>query len=395
MKIAIIRGPYLNKFEMQNYEPMLDSCDLTAYYCEEMWRTSESVNDLKIPKKKLRSLEGVMGLQVSKVLRYPFGFVGYRHHMIGLEKELKSYGIVHTAETYHAFSYQCIKAKRSYGTKVVVTCWENIPFFNETPNLRGYVKSNYIKKAVRDEADMFIAITERAKEALIYEGVPEEKITVIPVGVDLERFKPRPKDEGTLEDLGLDKNDLVVLFVGVLSIYKGTYELVYAAKRLFLDKDLDFIKEHLKFVIVGSGGGEQRIKKLVKKLGISNHFVFAGHQPYMQIHRFYSIADVFTLPSKPIKTWQEQFGMVFAEAMASGLPIVSTLCGSIPEVLGDTAVLVQPADAYSLYKGLKRVIIDDELRKGLRIEARKRAEENFNPQKIADRILEVYEKVMD
>ena len=117
MKIAIIRGPYLNKFEMQNYEPMHDSCDLTAYYCEEMWRTSESVKDLKIPKKKLRSLEGIPGLQVSKVLRYPFGFVGYRHHMIGLEKELKSYDIAHPAETYHAFSYQCIKAKRKYGTK--------------------------------------------------------------------------------------------------------------------------------------------------------------------------------------------------------------------------------------------------------------------------------------
>ncbi len=394
MKIAIIRGPYLNKFDMQNFEPMLDSCDLTAFYCEEMWRTSESVKNIKIPKKKLRSLEGVMGLQVSKVLRYPFGLIGYRHHMIGLENELKSYDIAHPGETYHANSYQCIKAKRRCGTKVVVTCWENIPFFNETPNLRGYVKSNYIKKAVREEADLFIAITERAKEALIYEGVPEEKITVIPAGVDLERFKPRPKDNEILESFGLYKGDFIILFVGVISVYKGIYELIYAAKRLFLDKDLDSVKERLKFVIVGNGEEEQRIKKLVKKLGIFEHFVFAGHQPYMQIHRFYSIADVFTLPSKPIKTWQEQFGMVFAEAMASGLPIVSTLCGSIPEVLGDAAVLVQPADAYSLYQGLKKVIINDELRGELRLRARKRAEENFNPEKIAMRIKEEYEKIM-
>jgi glycosyltransferase involved in cell wall biosynthesis len=394
MKIAIIRGPYLNKFEMQNYEPLLNSCDLTAYYCIDTFRPPESLKDISIPKKRLKSLEGIMGYRVSKVLRYPFGFIGYRHHMIGLEKELKSYDIAHTAETYHAFSYQCVKAKRKYGTKVVVTCWENIPFFNETPNLRGYVKSNYIKRAVRDEADLFIAITERAKEALIYEGVPEEKITVIPAGVDLERFKPRPKDKEILEKLGLDQKDFVILFVGVLNIYKGIYELVYAAKRLFLDKDLDFVKEHLRLVLVGSGDEEQRIKKLVKKLGISEFFVFAGHQPYMQIHRFYSIADVFTLPSKPIETWQEQFGMVFIEAMASGLPIVSTLCGSIPEVLGDAAVLVQSADAYSLYQGLKKIITNDELRAGLRLRARKRAEENFDPEEIAGKIIEVYEKVM-
>jgi glycosyltransferase involved in cell wall biosynthesis len=229
---------------------------------------------------------------------------------------------------------------------------------------------------------------------LIYEGVPEEKITVIPAGVDLERFKPRPKDKEILEKLGLDQKDFVILFVGVLNIYKGIYELVYAAKRLFLDKDLDFVKEHLRLVLVGSGDEEQRIKKLVKKLGISEFFVFAGHQPYMQIHRFYSIADVFTLPSKPIETWQEQFGMVFIEAMASGLPIVSTLCGSIPEVLGDAAVLVQSADAYSLYQGLKKIITNDELRAGLRLRARKRAEENFDPEEIAGKIIEVYEKVM-
>lgn len=394
MRVAIIRGPYLNKIEMQNYEPLLSSCDLTAYYCVDTFRPSESLKDIKIPMKKLISLEGVLGYQVSRVLRFPLGFIGYRHHMIGLEKELKSYDIAHPIETYHAFSYQCIRAKRRCGIKVVVTCWENIPFFNETPNLRGYVKANYIKKAVRSEADMFIAITERAKEALIYEGVPEEKITVIPAGVDLERFKPRPKDKEILEKLGLSEDDFIVLFVGVLNIYKGIYELIYAAKRLLIDNDLDFIRERLKFVLVGRGEEERRIKNLVRRLGIPEFFVFAGHQPYMQIHRFYSIADVFTLPSKPIETWQEQFGMVFTEAMASGLPIVSTFCGSIPEVLGDSAVLVQPADAHDLYKGLKMIITDDKLRKELRMKARRRAEDMYDPKKIAKRILEVYEMVV-
>jgi starch synthase len=395
MKIAVIRGPYLNKIEMQNYEPLLTSCDLTAYSCIDTFRPAESLKDIKIPKKKLTSPEGILGYQMSKVLRYPFGFVGYRHHMIGLEKDLKSYDIANTEETYHAFSYQCIKAKRRYGTKVVVTCWENIPFFNETPNLRGYVKANYIKKAVRDEADLFIAITERAKEALLYEGVPPEKITVIPAGVDLERFRPRSKDKEIIEKLGLNEDAFIVLFIGVISIYKGIYELIYAVKRLLLDEDLDFIKERLKVVIIGRGEEERRIKKLVEKLGLSEHIVFAGYQPYLQIHRFYSIADVFALPSKPIESWQEQFGMVFTEAMASGLPVVSTLSGSIPEVLGDSAVLVQPADAYSLYQNLKKVIIDDELREGLKLKARKRTEEIFNPKIVAAKILKAYEMVME
>ncbi len=393
MRVAIIRGPYLNKIEMQNYESLLGSCDLTAYYCVDTLRPSESLKDIKIPMKRLRSLEGVMGYQASRVLRFPLGFIGYRHHMIGLEKELKSYDIAHPIETYHAFSYQCIRAKMKCGIKVVVTCWENIPFFNETPNLRGYVKA-YIKRVVRDEADMFIAITERAKEALIYEGVPEERITVIPAGVDLERFKPRPKDIEVLEKLDLSGDNFIVLFVGVLNIYKGVYELIYAAKKLLIDNDLDFIRKRLKFVLVGRGEEERRIKNLVKKLGISEFFVFTGHQPYMQIHRFYSIADIFTLPSRPMETWQEQFGIVLTEAMASGVPIVSTFCGSIPEVLGDSAVLVQPADAHDLYKGLKKIITDDELRKEWRKRARKRAEDKYDPKKISEKILGVYEMVV-
>jgi glycosyltransferase involved in cell wall biosynthesis len=394
MRVAIVRGPYLNKIEMQNYEPLLNNWDLTAYYCVDTFKPSKNLKDIKIPTKRLRSLEGVLGYQVSRVLRYPLGFIGYRHHMISLEKELKSYDIAHSIETYHAFSYQCIKAKRRYGIKIVVTCWENIPFFNETPNLRGYVKANYIKKPVRDEANMFIAVTNRAREALICEGVPEKKITVIPAGVDLERFKPRSKDKEILERLNLSEDDFIILFVGVLNIYKGVYELVYAAKRLFMDRDLDFIRERLKFVLIGRGEEEKNIKNLVKKLEISKHFIFGGHQPYLQIHRFYSIADVFTLPSKPIERWQEQFGMVFIEALASGLPIVSTLCGSIHEVLGDSAIFVQPADAYDLYKGLKMIITDDKLRKELKKNARKRAEDIYDPKKIATRISEVYEMVV-
>lgn len=390
MKVAIIRGPYLNKFEMQSYEPMLDSCDLTAYYCTEMWR-SESVKDIKIPKKELKSLEGVMGLQISKILRYPFGFIGYRHHMIGLENELKSKDIAHTAETYPAYSYQAIKAKRKYGIKVVVTCWENIPFYNEDKNLRGYIKSNYIKKAVRDEADLFIAVTERAKEALIYEGVPESKITVIPVGIDLDKFKPRNKNKKYMYSFGLSEEDFIILFIGVLNEYKGVFDLICAAKRLQLDKDLDGIK--LKFVLIGRGRKDRMIQ-LIDKLKLKEYFYFAGNQPYSEIPNLYSLGDIFVLPSKPIKGWQEQFGMVFIEAMASGLPVVSTLSGSIPEVVGDAGILVQPSDPLSLYRGLKSVIMNQKMREHLAKLARKRAETIYDPKRIASLIKEEYKKII-
>ena len=254
MKIAIIRGASLNKFEMQSYEPLVKYFDVTAYYSKDHFADVTIIN---LPKEEVGSWECVLGSPLSKLMVFPLRLLGYREAMIGLVKALKSYDLVHTAETYNGYSYQAIKAKEKYGIKVVVTCWENIPFFCEYPNMRGH-----IKEKVREKADLFIAVTERAKEALIYEGVPEEKITVIPVGIDIKTFKPREKNEEYLKKFNLTKEDFVVLFIGRLVWEKGVYDLIYAAKRLSLDSEL---KHHsVKFIFVGKGPEEKKMQKLKK-----------------------------------------------------------------------------------------------------------------------------------
>jgi len=388
MKIAIIRGGALNKFEMQSYEPLVKYFDIIAYYPNNHFL---DVSIIALPKKQLRALECVFGCPLSRLMDYPLRLLGYRDAMIGLVKELKSADIVHTAETYNGYSYQAVKAKEKYGIKVVVSCWENIPFFCEYPNMRSYIKNK-----VRNNADLFIAVTQRAKEALIYEGVPENKIVVIPVGINIDLFKPREKDDEKVKTyrkkFNLTKDDFVVLFIGRLVWEKGVYDLIYAAKRLLMDSEL---KHHsVKFIFVGKGPEEKKMQKVIKKLKIEESVILAGSLPYTDIPYIHNLADVFALPSIPVRDWQEQFGMVFAEALASGNPVIAGKSGSIPEVVGDAGILIQPNDPYSIYEEIKKMILDNDYREKHKKLARARAEKVFDPEKIAMRIKEEYEKLL-
>ena len=245
-----------------------------------------------------------------------------------------------------------------------------------------------MKDKVKQNADAFIAITERAKQALLLEGVQKEKIHVIPVGVDLDRFRPRRKNKALLSNLGLKEDDFVVLFIGRLTWAKGIYDLIYTAKMCLADSELKSIP--IKFLLAGDGPEKNSIIREAERLQISETVRFMGSIPYHEIHLLYNLADIFTLPSRPARQWQEQFGMALVEAMASGNVIVSTLSGSIPEVVGDAGILIQPNDPLSLYQEIKQLVLDKKLREVLRRKARGRAEEKFNCLKIADKIGGLY-----
>lgn len=373
MKVAIIRGPFLNKWEMQNYEPLVGEIDVMAYYSD---NNLYDVSQITLPKRRFRSIERVLS----------FTGIHFYHYMFGLESQLKGIDIAHTSETYNGFSYQAIRAKENYGTKVVVTQWENIPHLGEEKLI-----VRKIKEKVRLNADLLIAITERAKQALFYEGVPEERISVIPMGVDIEIFKPTEKNELFLSKLGLNKEDVIVLFVGRLVWEKGIFDLIYAFKKILMDEDLR--KKNIHLVLVGKGD-TKNIKELKNKLGVSTNVHLVGNFPYEQMPIIYNLADIFVLPSIPTSKWQEQFGMAIIEAMACGKPVISTFCGSIPEVVGNAGILVQPNDILSLYYELKKIIQNEGVRDELSKAARLRVERLFRAQKVAEVIKKEYEKLL-
>jgi len=178
MKIAIVRGKYLNKYEMQYYEPLVRKHKLVGF-----GSLSPIHDKFAFPVVKLPSPMDLPNFPYKMpILNRLFVDAQY---LLGLEEKLRGFDIAHSAETYMHFTQQCLNAKkRGDVKKVVVTVSENIPFANE-----GIWGRKKFKKRALEEVDHFIAISQRAKEALILEGCPEEKITVIGHHVDTKKFQ--------------------------------------------------------------------------------------------------------------------------------------------------------------------------------------------------------------
>jgi glycosyltransferase involved in cell wall biosynthesis len=367
-KIAIVRGANLNKWEIQNYEPLTDRYDITAYTTIQ---TKYDISQIEIP-----------------IVQLPFQSGGLFLYMEGLEDHLADKSLIFTADISYIFSAQAIVAKQKFGNKVVCLEWENIPFNYD--NIKAIKRT---KEMVRNGADHFIAVTKRAKEALILEGVPEEMIDVIHMGIDLNRFRPSKTDSHRYrEQLGINKEDIVILFIGRMVWEKGVYDLIHAAAKILCDSSLK--KLPIRFFMVGNGPELKELRGRTARLGISRYITFLENYPYHKIHRLHNVTDIFVLPSISTVNWQEQFGMVLIESMACGKPVISTLSGSIPEVVGNGGILIQPNDHLSLYEALKKLILNKELREEIGKNALLRAESIFDSKKVAEKIEMVFEKLL-
>lgn len=360
MKISIVRGAFLNPFELQNIYPLKDRHDIATY------SSLRPINpNIDLPLVKLLSPTDIP----LPFYKYPLlnRVFGDAHYLLGLEEKIAGSDIVHVAETYYHYTHQALVAKRKgLVKKVVSTVWEVIPHNNES--LRGRRK---FKEEARDQVDHFLAVTQKAKNALLAEGVGEKKITVVPLGINLKHFSPSVKRKS--------KSVLNILFVGRFVEEKGVGDLVNAFLKL-KEKKLP-----VKLTLVGQGS----LKKDFN--GIKG--ITLTQSSYQNISRLYSQADIFCLPSRTTPHWQEQYGMVLLEAMASGLPIVTTRTGAIEEVCGSDVLYVPQKSPVRLAGALEKLVKDDSLRQHLSFQSLKRAKTHYDYRKAADRIEAVYKSL--
>lgn len=373
MKIALVRGAFLNQYEGQVYYPLLKSHSIFAFCSRAPIHEQFPFDVVKLP--------SPMDINFGPLSRFKMPILNRiftdAHWLIGLESKLEGFDIAHCADTFYNFSHQCVMAKKQGRVKkVVATVFENIPFNNE-----GIWGRKRNKKEVILETDQFIAISERSKAALVLEGCNEDKITVIGQRIDTSIFKP---------SLRRRTSEVTILFSGRLEFYKGVYDVVYSAKRLLEDGDLR--KFDLRFVMVGSGGEKIKLQKLTERLEIAKYFLWKS-VPYEKMAIEYSQADIFVAPSRATPTYQEQFSTVLLEAQAAGLPIVTTASGGIPENVEDAALIANPGDFYSISENLKRFILDTKLRSFYGHKAREHVKK-YSVDVGAKQIEKVYEKAL-
>jgi len=174
--------------------------------------------------------------------------------------------------------------------------------------------------------DGLVVATQKEKEYLRQYDVPGDKITVIPCGVDLHRFKPVDKPSARRQ-LGFSGDDFMVLFVGRYAPVKGLHRLLEAVGRL----------THLpglRLVIIGGDGPHtsmfRQLKAEAAALDIQDRVIFAGRVDQETLPQYYSAADVLAVPS-----YYESFGLVALEALACGTPVVTTPVGAMEKIVKD------------------------------------------------------------
>ena len=301
-------------------------------------------------------------------------------HLAGLEDRVRGFDLIHTAEVYAPMVEQSLRLRDAGHVRAVVaTVMENIPFFpRSSPVVRRRIER------IAGSVDHWLAVTERAKLHLVTNGVPEERVEVLPVGVDTGRFAPLG-----IADEPAPGSPLRVVTVSRLEPGKGVEDLAIAAG-LLAQRGVE-----LAVTFVGSGPSRPMIEEIGRHYGIADRFAFPGFVPWERLQEVHHAHDVFVLASGPSSNWREQFGYAVVEAMGCGLPILVGDSGSLMEVAGRPESLVTPRDPLSLAAKLEPLARDPALRAELGAWNRRRAVETFDAARIRARLREVYAEVLE
>ena len=365
---------------MQNFVPLRGEFDLTGFTS---YGHNFDVRAIAFPVRELFSV-GQM-VHVRRLRDMMSNIFGDYHDLRGLEEAVKDYDVVHSAETAYYCTYQAASAKHKSKWKLVVTVWENIPFLHHSLRLAEN------KKLVFTAADLFLPVSERAKEALLLEGAPEDKIVVQIPGVDVDHFRPMERDARLLEQFRCKPSDIIVLFAGNLYREKGVFDLLLAFRRLLTRMGEP---QNIKLLLAGRGRDGEKLQSMTEQFRLNGTVRFIGSHAYATMPRIHNLADIFVLPSIPTPDWQEQFGYVLAESMSCGKAVISTMSGSIPEVIGNAGMLVPPNDFVSLSSAIESLVSNEPKRRELGQRARERAEDLFDARKVAQSIARHYETVL-
>lgn len=147
-------------------------------------------------------------------------------------------------------------------------------------------------------------------------------------------------------------------------------------------------KGDYQFVVTGGKGWKnEAFYNLIRKLNIDEYLVFTGYVPEEDLPALYQGAEVFIYPSL-----YEGFGLPILEAMASGIPVITSNTSSLPEVAGDAALLVNPIEIFELYEAMEALATKPQLREELKVKGKEQSKK-FSWEKTALKTLEIYKKM--
>jgi glycosyltransferase involved in cell wall biosynthesis len=386
VRILLARGYQATPWELRPWELLPDERFEVGYLrLERNWFEDSAVRLRRFPVKAVSSYfpPGRAGSLMT-------GVTGDRY--VDADEAFAWADIVHAAELSYWFAADSARRKARNGYRLALTVWETIPFLASYRNRYAKVYRHQTLAA----ADLFLPTTERARTALLLEGADPGRIEIVPPGIDVDRFATAQRAE---EPVG----EHVIVSPGRLVWEKGHQDVMRALALLRTGGAVPAPSTRVRLLIVGSGPEEQRLRAYAAELGLADAVEFRS-VPYDEMPGVFARASCMVLASLatasggffigdlPRFFWEEQFGLVLAEAMAAGLPIVASSSGAIPEVAGDSASYFVPGD----WPGLARTLAEGPLAgpPGQRIEHSEQRVRGFSAEAAAERLAAVYDGLL-
>jgi glycosyltransferase involved in cell wall biosynthesis len=245
-------------------------------------------------------------------------------------------------------------------------------------SLRRWYGFCRMQRRVAPRLPRVVTVSEASRAQIVeHLGVPAERVRVVPLGVDVDRFRPDPAVARVPGRLVTTASADVPL--------KGLHTLVDAVAKVRTERDV-------RLVLIGSARTDGPAADLVARRSLDDVVHFAGRLSQPELIRQLREAEVAVVPSL-----FEGFSLPLAEAMACGTPVVTTTAGALPEVAGpdgEAALLVPPGDVDALARAIRRCLDDAELRARLGAGGRERVLSRFSWRAAATGTAEVYREAM-
>jgi glycosyltransferase involved in cell wall biosynthesis len=261
----------------------------------------------------------------------------------------------------------------------------HLQFPQYLPNRLGYAYARTALWIAAHRSARVLTVSEASKRDILkYFNIPAGKIDVIYNAID-ERFGQEP----SAEDVSRVKeryqlNDPYVLYAGNIKPHKNLERLIEAFHLLRREG-----ADQVKLLIIGDEISKYAtLRRAVHRYKLHQHVRFFGFVPDRTLAVLYRLAAVFVFPSL-----YEGFGLPPLEAMASGTPVITSNVSSLPEVVGDAALLIDPYDPIAIEQAMRRVLGDAALRADLRQRGLARVKE-FSWDRSVRRIRQVYDEVL-
>ena len=233
-----------------------------------------------------------------------------------------------------------------------------------------------MQKRVAPQLNHIICVSQPSKEDVISEfNVDDNKITVIPNGIDIDTFKPSL----VAKTLGFR----IVTTASADIPLKGLRHLILALPRVMDEFPLTSL------VVIGKSPEKSNLDKLIDDLDLQDKITFKSGISELEIVKIYHDSDIAVIPSL-----YEGFGFGAGEAMACGVPLISTDSGGLKQVIGDAALKISPGSVKEIEDGIFKLFNEEETRKELSIKGRKRMEELFDWKIAASNYIDVFKTLI-